>query len=157
MNAKKILELKDFTSTFYISLPPMPPHFKEGGGLYIRIIYVNKIMTIKEQTKLIILQNKQERLKIKDEKRKLILQQQEEEQMKQHEHIKNYLFSHYEITKNSKDKIQSSYINEKINSTSSSFINAEKVKNILMNIDGISHSKTRGCMFYRGLKEKENV
>ena len=110
-------------------------------------------MTIKEQTKLIRLQNKQEKLKIKEEKQNINLQQKEEQQ----EHIKDYLFSHYEITKNPKEKIQSSYINEKINSTSSSFINAEKVKNILLNIDGISHSKTRGCMFYRGLKEKGNI
>jgi hypothetical protein len=112
-------------------------------------------MTIKEQTKLIRLQNKQEKLKIKEEKQNSILQQKEEQQKKQQEHILNYLFSHYEITKNSKDVIQSSYINQKINSTSSSFINAEKVKNILMNIDGISHSKTKGCMFFKGLKEKK--
>ncbi len=107
-------------------------------------------MTIKEQTKLIRLQNKQEKLKIKEEKHNMDLQQKEEQQ----EHIKNYLFSHYEITKNSKDKIQSSYINEKINTTSSTFINAEKVKNVLLNMDGISHSKTKGCMFYKGLKER---
>ena len=114
-------------------------------------------MTIKEQTILIRLQNQQEKIKMREEKRKLILQLQQEEQQKQQEHIKSYLFSHYEITKNSKDKIQSSCINEKINSTFPSFINAEKVKNILLNIDGITHSKTKGCMFYRGIKEIETM
>ena len=61
------------------------------------------------------------------------------------------------LLKNSKDKIQSSHINEKINSTSPLFINAQKVKNILVNIDGITHTKTKGCMFYCGIKEIENM
>ena len=52
-------------------------------------------MTIKEQTILIRLQNQKEKIKMREEKQKLILQQKEEQQ----EHIKNYLFSHYEITK----------------------------------------------------------
>ncbi len=36
-------------------------------------------------------------------------------------------------------------------------ISIEKAESILLNVDGISHSKTKGCMFYRGLKEIENT
>ncbi len=106
-------------------------------------------MTIKEQTKLLALQNKEEKLKIKEEKQNLILQQKED----QKEQIKNYVFSHYEITKNSKDKIKSSYISEKINSTSTSFINTKKIKDILLSIDGITQQKN-SYMLYCGLKER---
>ena len=109
-------------------------------------------MTIKEQTMEMRLQKQQDKNRIKEERLLSSLKEQEE----QREYVKNYILSNYEISRNFKDKINSSYINEKINSTSPFFINTIKVKNILLNIDGVSHSKTKGYMIYRGLKEKEN-
>jgi hypothetical protein len=111
-------------------------------------------MTIAEQTKQIILQNKKERMNLREQKKLLnqvlILRKKEEDD----DYIKNYILTHYDITRNIKDRIQSSKLNERINHSSTSFMNTEKVKLNVLTFNGIISKRTKGCVFYCGLIEK---
>ena len=114
-------------------------------------------MTIAEQTKQMRLQRIQEKIHIKEQKQLSILREQEIKKEQEQNHINLFIKNNFDITKNIKDKIQSSILNEKINNSFSSFINAEKVKNNVLKFDGIICKKTKGYMFYCGLKEKNII
>ena len=80
-------------------------------------------MTIAEQTRRMVEENKQLRLKLRQEKLELINKEKQERQNKQEEHISRYIQNNFEITNNNKDRVQSSILNEAINKDFKPYIN----------------------------------
>ena len=106
--------------------------------------------TIKEQTKRIIEENKQARLKLKQDKIYFVKQQKEQ----QNDHIYKFILNNYEITNSNKDRIQSSTLNDEINNDFRPYINTTLVKNtILSNFVSVSTIKTTGCRYFSGLRK----
>jgi sRNA-binding protein len=101
----------------------------------------------KEQLQL----EKDEKKKIKEEEKK-----QREEQIKndKKEFIRNFIFDFYEITSNCNDKVQSSILGKKLNEAFDSFIDSKTIKEVLINIQGISLKRYKACNYFCGLKQK---
>jgi tRNA U34 5-carboxymethylaminomethyl modifying enzyme MnmG/GidA len=113
-------------------------------------------MTIAEQTRRMVEENKQLRLKLREEKLDLINKEKQERLNQQEQHITKYINSNYEITNNNKDRIQSSILNEAINKDFKPYMNTQVVKEIILrNFGSITNKKTSGCRFYCGLKQKQ--
>jgi len=101
----------------------------------------------KEQLQL----EKEENKKKKEEEKK-----QREEQIKKdkNEFIRNFIFDFYEITSNANDKVQSSILGKKINEAFNSFVDSKTIKDVLINIQGISLKRFKECNHFCGLKQK---
>ncbi len=113
-------------------------------------------MTIAETTKRMVQENKQLRLKLREEKLVLIQQQKEEQKEEKTKHIVDFVLNNYDITSNNKDKIQSSLLNEAINSNFKALINTQLVKEIILgNFCSITNKKTKGCRYFCGIKPKQ--
>ena len=101
------------------------------------------------------LENKQLRLKLREEKLALIQEQKNQLKEEQIKHIIDFVISYYDVTSNKKDRVQSSIMNEGINSDFKTFINTQLVKEtILGNFSSVTNNKT-GYIYYRGIKPKQ--
>ena len=68
--------------------------------------------------------------------------------------VLKYIMEKYIITNNEIDRIQSSIIFADFKIKTGFKMRASKFKNDMLGISGIAHSKTKGIMYFRGLKEK---
>ncbi len=91
-----------------------------------------------------------------NKKRKEEEKQQRAEKIKKDkkEFIRNFIFDFYEITSNCNDKVQSSILGKKINEAFNSFIDSKTIKEVLINIQGISLKSYKACNYFCGLKQK---
>jgi hypothetical protein len=68
--------------------------------------------------------------------------------------VLGFIMEKYTITNNEKDRIQSSVIFNDFKIKTSSKMLASKFKDDMLGISGITHTKTKGIQYFRGLKEK---
>jgi len=113
----------------------------------------------KEEKKQRIEQIKQREIQQKQEKKQREIQQKEEIKQRIEENkkiINNFINEYYEITSNPNDKVQSSIIAIEINKRTKSFVNSKIIKNILLNMEGIS-SKKISLTYFCGLRPRDNI
>ena len=82
--------------------------------------------------------------------------EEEKHQMKKdkREFVGNFILNFYEITSNINDKVQSSILGKKINEAFNSFVDSKTIKDVLINIQGISLKRFKECNHFCGLKQK---
>ena len=68
--------------------------------------------------------------------------------------VLGFIMEKYTITNNKKDRIQSSTIFNDFKIKTGSKMLASKFKNNMLAISGIISTKTKGLIYFRGLKEK---
>lgn len=70
--------------------------------------------------------------------------------------VLGFIMDKYTITNNEKDRIQSSLLFADFKSITNSKMLSSKFKDDMLGISGITSTKTKGIIYFRGLKEKSN-